>query len=175
LPDRAGDAGAYDGNSMDGSSTYAAWTKIRIYPRASFRRRLGAYLIDVLLVRVLCFVLQAAGDAIGLATAHQVFNPSTLSSRTTPTAWGMTISLIVPLVYFVAGWTLTGRTPGYATLGMRLVKDTGAPVGVGTALGRYLAEIVSILPLGLGCLWVLWDRERQAWHDRLAGTLVIED
>jgi uncharacterized RDD family membrane protein YckC len=174
-PDRAGDPGAYDGNSIDGCTTYAARADPLIYPRASFWRRLGASLIDALWLWGLYFVLRAASNAVGLATVHQVFDSSTMSTRTMLTGWGQTISLIVPLVYFVASWALAGRTLGYATLGMRLVKDTGEPVGLGTALGRYLAAIVSALPFFLGYLWVLWDRERQAWHDKLAGTLVIED
>ena len=40
-------------------------------------------------------------------------------------------------------------------------------------IGRYLGYYVSILPLGFGFLWIAFDKRKQAWHDKLAGTVVV--
>lgn len=46
-------------------------------------------------------------------------------------------------------------------------------IGFGRAVLRYLARLVSALPIGLGFLWCLWDRERRTWHDLITGTRVV--
>lgn len=40
-------------------------------------------------------------------------------------------------------------------------------------IGRYLGYFVSMLFLGLGCIWVAFDSRKQGWHDKLAGTVVV--
>ncbi len=42
------------------------------------------------------------------------------------------------------------------------------------ALVRGLSSVFSIVALGTGCLWMLQDPERQMWHDKIAGTLVVK-
>lgn len=50
---------------------------------------------------------------------------------------------------------------------------TGNTVSVGQAVGRNLAYIASLLPFGLGFVWVALDDKKQGWHDKLAGTVVV--
>ena len=38
---------------------------------------------------------------------------------------------------------------------------------------RYIGYFVSIVPLGLGYVWVAFDKRKQGWHDKLAGTVVV--
>ncbi len=40
---------------------------------------------------------------------------------------------------------------------------------------RYLGYYISMLPLFLGIFWVGWDKRKQGWHDKIAGTLVIKE
>jgi uncharacterized RDD family membrane protein YckC len=40
-------------------------------------------------------------------------------------------------------------------------------------VGRYLGYFVSTIPFGLGLFWIGWDKRKQGWHDKLAGTVVI--
>ena len=47
-------------------------------------------------------------------------------------------------------------------------------IGYSTAIGRTLASILSSIALSLGYYWVLIDRKRQTWHDKLANTYVIK-
>ncbi|MBW8895733.1 MAG: RDD family protein [Acidobacteria bacterium] len=42
------------------------------------------------------------------------------------------------------------------------------------ALVRGLSSVFSVAALGIGCLWMLQDPEKQMWHDKIAGTLVVK-
>jgi uncharacterized RDD family membrane protein YckC len=50
---------------------------------------------------------------------------------------------------------------------------TGEAIGVPRAMGRYVARIVSALPIFLGYFWMLWDKEKQTWHDKLTNAVVV--
>jgi uncharacterized RDD family membrane protein YckC len=79
---------------------------------------------------------------------------------------------------FAYWWTSTlvvGRTPGMALVGLRIVTRTGAPLPGRRATIRVLALPVSLLALGAGLPGVLFDRERRALHDVLAGSTVVYD
>ena len=54
-------------------------------------------------------------------------------------------------------------------------KETGLPVGMGTMLFREIpAKIVSGIVLGLGYAAILWDKNHQGWHDKMASTIVVK-
>jgi uncharacterized RDD family membrane protein YckC len=80
---------------------------------------------------------------------------------------------LVVLIYFVFFWTFVGYTPGKALLGLRIVRQDGRPISVGRAILRYLGYWVSAIPLFLGFIWILFDRQHEGWHDKLANTHVI--
>jgi uncharacterized RDD family membrane protein YckC len=40
-------------------------------------------------------------------------------------------------------------------------------------IGRFFAYFVSIFPACLGFLWIAFDRRKQGWHDKIAGTVVV--
>ena len=85
--------------------------------------------------------------------------------------------LIYILTLTVAMWVAfaKGNTPAHAILGMKFIKTDGSKTGFGTMLLRELVgKSVSFLFFGLGFYWAIWDRDRQAWHDKIAGTLVLE-
>ena len=77
-------------------------------------------------------------------------------------------------MYFVGFTAACGQTPGKRILGLHVVDENGAPVDWDAASIRFLIGYpVSLLPLGLGFYWALVDKNNQAWHDKIAGTLVI--
>ncbi len=43
----------------------------------------------------------------------------------------------------------------------------------GQMIGRYFAYFISTIPLCLGFLWIAFDKKKQGWHDKLAGTVVV--
>jgi uncharacterized RDD family membrane protein YckC len=76
--------------------------------------------------------------------------------------------------YFAGSTARWGQTAGKKLLGLRVVRADGGPVGGGQALFREtLGRLAAGFLLGLGYLWAAWDAGGQAWHDKLAGTLVV--
>ena len=90
--------------------------------------------------------------------------------------WHVIIGGILPAV--AALWFLIKfqATPGKMIIKSQIVHEhTGDKPHSIQYVIRYLAfSIISILPLGLGCLWILWDKKRQGWHDKLARTVVVK-
>lgn len=84
------------------------------------------------------------------------------------------IQYIFPAVAVIIFWLTRQATPGKMVIGARVV-DAGTlgKLGTGQAIGRYLGYYASIIPLMLGLIWVGFDRRKQGWHDKLAGTVVI--
>lgn len=72
----------------------------------------------------------------------------------------------------------TGQSPGMRAVGVKAIrKDTGEPLGVGTAIVRWLTHIVfwivCLIPEILNYLWPFWDREKQMFSDKAVNTVVI--
>ena len=86
------------------------------------------------------------------------------------------VSYVLPAVAIVAFWIARQATPGKMVIHARIVdaETLGKPTS-GQLIGRYLAYYLSLLPFGLGFFWVGWDKRKQGWHDKLAGTVVIRD
>ena len=69
-----------------------------------------------------------------------------------------------------------GQSWGMKATGTRLVDaQTGAPIGTGRALGRYLfAYFISSNICMLGYLWALWDGKKQTWHDKVVKSIMVK-
>jgi len=68
-----------------------------------------------------------------------------------------------------------GTTPGKKLLSMRVIKEGGEGAGFGLMLVReVIGKAISGLIFCLGYLWILFDRDRQGWHDKLVSTYVVE-
>jgi len=86
------------------------------------------------------------------------------------------VGLALLAAYVIWALILFGRgtTPAKKLLGMRVIKKDGREARFVTMLIReWVAKWVSGLPLGLGFLWILFDRHKQGWHDKLMGTYVV--
>jgi uncharacterized RDD family membrane protein YckC len=85
------------------------------------------------------------------------------------------ITNIGGLFYYLFFWLRGGRTPGKMALGVRVVTVDGNNISLGRAILRYFGYLVSWpLTLGIGYLWITWDRKKQGLHDKIAGTCVIK-
>ena len=86
---------------------------------------------------------------------------------------GAWLVLVTPL-YYVLSTGIYGRTVGKLALGMKVVRQDGHVPGLGYALLReVIGKFVSAIALFLGFLWIAWSRDKQGWHDVMAGTRVI--
>jgi uncharacterized RDD family membrane protein YckC len=138
-------------------------------PYASWLSRVGAYLLDILILVLPLIVLIAILFAA---------DPGDTSA-----AWGALVlvyllSLILPFVYFtVLHGNQRGQTYGKRAAGIRVVDQrTGGSIGYGRAFGRYAIIAVFglfILPVILDYLWPLWDAKNQALHDKVVSSVVV--
>ncbi|HYJ45513.1 MAG TPA: RDD family protein [Pyrinomonadaceae bacterium] len=86
------------------------------------------------------------------------------------------IVLLVMFLYLTAATALAGRTWGMSLLGLRAVDaDTGAPPTTKQSVGRALLYIFSLLTLGFGILYALFDAEGRTAHDYFSGTAVVRE
>ena len=76
------------------------------------------------------------------------------------------------LAYFTWGWSRGRCTLPMQTLGLRLTLRNGEPLSQSQAFIRALIAGPGLI-FGLSWLWALFDRDRQALHDRLAGTRLV--
>ncbi|MEW5934967.1 MAG: RDD family protein [Bacillota bacterium] len=132
---------------------------------ASFWRRVAATLIDSLVVNVGTFVLGSVVGAAGFSAGMTEEGAS---------AAAFVLGVLFSPAYSVLFTGLVGQTPGKMAVGIRVVLADGRVPGVGRAfLREVVGKFLSGLVLCVGYLWMLWDAERQCWHDKLAGTRVV--
>ncbi|TWH76834.1 putative RDD family membrane protein YckC [Azomonas agilis] len=85
------------------------------------------------------------------------------------------ISWVFPTVAVIIFWIFKQATPGKMAVSAKIVDaKTGNPASPAQLIGRYFAYLISIIPLFLGIIWVAFDKRKQGWHDKLAGTVVIK-
>ena len=92
------------------------------------------------------------------------------------TLFDFLVQVLLPALAVIVFWRYRGATPGKMLISARIVdaKTLGTP-STGKLIGRYFAYIVSTIPILLGFLWIAFDKRKQGWHDKLAGTVVIQD
>lgn len=90
--------------------------------------------------------------------------------------WGLITlaGIVAAILYYGLLEGRTGQSLGKRALGITVLDTrTGAPIGVGRAIGRYFAKILSTIPCLLGYLWMLWDPNKQTWHDKIVSSYVV--
>ena len=144
-------------------------------------KRVGAYLIDSILVSVAGFP-SWIGQGMLAASTKTVTNADGTVTTTTdgvgPAVLLIVLGLLMSLAFFIWNTCLkqgrTGYSIGKGALGTKLIgEQTGQPIGAGMSFVRYLAHILDALPCYLGYLWPLWDAKRQTFADKIVKTVVI--
>jgi uncharacterized RDD family membrane protein YckC len=131
-----------------------------------FWARVLATLIDTVLV--LCVTLPLVIAVYG----RSYFDASASGVIVGPADF--LISGVLPAVAIVLFWFFRQATPGKMAISAQVVDArTGGRLSVGQSIVRYLGYFVSTIPFCLGLLWVAFDPKKQAWHDKIAGTVVI--
>jgi len=123
-------------------------------PRAGFWIRMAALLLDVILVALLCSML----NGIFTFGSHVHIRSDLLPALA---------------LYGAVMWKLKGSTVGGIVCGLKVVRLDDREIDWGTAIVRALGCFLSLVVLGLGFLWVVFDDQRQSWHDKIAGTTVV--
>ena len=115
--------------------------------RAGFWIRMAALLLDLILVGIICSIVDLPRHSHGL--------------------------LLILAAYGAVMWKLRGTTIGGIICGLRVVRLDGRAIDRPTAVARALGAFLSMAVAGLGFIWVVFDSERQSWHDKIAGTVVV--
>lgn len=116
---------------------------------AGFWRRVGATLIDVIIL----------GVATGFTRGNQAAS---------------LIAFVFQVAYYVWMNGTYGATVGKMVFKIKITKENGGKISYNDALIRVLGSFLSGIALGLGYLWVIWDPKKQSWHDKIAKTIVIK-
>lgn len=129
--------------------------------------RLVAFAVDWGAVWGTCSVgLAAVTLTVQLVTGHLL--------KVTSEKYVFAATLVVwAFVYFAYQWSLSGKTIGMALMGIRVVAKDGTAITGGQAVVRTLILPLSFLFLGLGFVGILFTKDRHAFHDRMAGTVVV--
>ena len=129
-------------------------------PRAGFWRRLAGLLIDFIILLILAVIV---GSILGTVAKSVGDNGARAIGY-----------LIGPVYATVMIGSSRGQTIGQMAMGIRVIDfNTGGPIGYGRAFIRWLVSIVSGLVILIGYLWMLWDSEKQCWHDKAANDVVV--
>lgn len=141
-------------------------------------RRLAAFSLDALLITLtagpLAWGLAAAvgleplTDGRGIDALLQLL----AGDLWRPVARAMPF-LVMATTYFALFSVLRGQTPGQRWLDIRVVDRSGEQPSMARSTLRVLAGWLSLIPAGLGAVWVLFDMERRALHDHLTNTWVV--
>ena len=142
---------------------------------AGLQLRIVAFILDVLVLISFGMLFAAAAGAYLVVDSR--FNDGNLSDRAPYVAVAIFLVYLfafVPL-YHVLLWSWRGQTVGMMAVHIRVLARSGGRLSRRRSALRFFGRIASVLPLFLGLLIALFDGEHRTLHDRLAGTVVVEE
>lgn len=134
---------------------------------AGFWIRFGAKFIDGIILGLVNF-------ATSMISTLLVGTQNSPQAAITVVVLNMFINVGFAVAY--NAWFLTSKyqaTPGKIACGLKVVAADGGRISGLRAIGRYFAEMLSSLIMGIGYLMVAFDDEKRALHDRICNTRVI--
>jgi len=152
-----------------------------VYKFAGFWRRLVAFMIDSTMVTIIFVVLCVIAGLAFFFGAMSTNNSALLNDLVKPKGFSSVVFLIlgfyiaINIGYFTYFNGTTGRTPGKMLLGLQVYCADGTEVSFGIAFLRAVGYLVSslLLTIPIGFIWAAFDKKKQAWHDKIAGTVVV--
>ena len=145
------------------------------FPTAGLGKRLAAMFYDSLLCLALLIVVTFAYKLIlmGFYGEEQLRKLSDTGALDGDPLLS-TLLFLSLFGFFAKFWTHNGQTLGMQVWGLRVQNSDGQAISLWQALLRFLVSICSWLPLGLGFLWQLWDKEKRSWHDIYSESRIVQ-
>ena len=157
---------------------------------AGFWIRLGAGIVDLLFLYIVCSVIlwllcwiinyafislsPSCGQGICLASYLSGETAFSFSHAFIPVPLIGFIVWLIEVAYFTGFWVWRGQTPGKMLLGIKVIRTDSSPINLPYALLRYLGYIVSMVTLFVGFIWIAFDSRKQGIHDKIADTYVVK-
>jgi uncharacterized RDD family membrane protein YckC len=140
-------------------------------------RFLAMFIDNILVTIVLAVVLVAVfgEDFIAMVMTAPDSSAEMMGAAAQGAAGSLLVQLLLPAILIVGFWIWKSATPGKMVISAKIVdaKTLGVP-GTGQLIVRYIGYFISAFVLCIGFLWVAFDKRKQGWHDKIAGTLVIK-
>ena len=124
-------------------------------PRATFGIRMLALVIDFVLIAM----VTNFGSNLLPNFLHLGHGPGTY--------------FLLLATYGALLWKFRGATIGDIIFGLQVIRSDDRPLDWTTCIVRALGCLLSGFAVGIGFLWIAIDRDREAWHDKIAGTAVV--
>ena len=144
----------------------------------TFGQRFLAKLLDGVIIWVVGAIKSGLLGWLILGSVN-FFRPAALAGQTSRLFLFQGIDLLLGLAIGLAyAWFFLARyqaTPGKMALGLKVVRADGSRLSTGRIIGRYFAEALSGMILGIGYIMAAFDEpERRTLHDRICDTRVIK-
>ncbi len=145
------------------------------FPSAGLIRRFAAMFYDFLLCVALLMVVTLFYKVVQMAIYGQE-QLRQMSDAGTLDGDPLLSTLLVMCLFgfFAKFWTHNGQTLGMQVWGLRIQNADGSAISLWQALLRFIVAIGSWLFLGLGFLWVFWDKDKRSWHDIYSDSQVVQ-
>lgn len=146
---------------------------------AGFWIRFAASIIDSILVMIVIlpifeFFFGNTSSISSSLSDSSGFSSYNFESISTLSGSGQLLYFLTVLAVVILFWIYRSATPGKMLLGLKIINaKTGGAITKRQGIVRYLGYYVSTLFFALGFIWAGFDRRKQGWHDKMAGTLVI--
>jgi uncharacterized RDD family membrane protein YckC len=136
-----------------------------------FWARVGASLIDSILVTLILWPILTAFYGQEYWSINQQMNHQVEQGPL-----DVLLTWVLPAAAIIVFWLTKQATPGKMLISAKVVDArTGDKLTPSQSIGRYLAYYVAFLPFALGFIWIAFDKRKQGWHDKLAGTVVVRE
>ncbi|MEH6824991.1 MAG: RDD family protein [Motiliproteus sp.] len=128
---------------------------------ASLPKRLAAMFYDSLMIGALWLFVSLI--AVALNGGELVQGPLFRSTL-----------FLVTFLYFAIFWAWKGQTVGMVAWRLRIQTNDGRLISGMQALLRFFCAGASLLCLGAGFWWMLFNNKHQTWHDRYSDSCMVQ-
>ena len=139
---------------------------------AGFGIRVGAYMIDTIVVRFIWLIAAVGITHKSVTEVLEVFTDITSGQPLDKIAYFILIAIDIAYFTFTTGrW---GQTIGKAILGLKVQRTDGSPVSYLRSLARSAASYLSGMALGIGFLMIAFSPQKRGLHDLICDTRVLK-
>jgi len=136
---------------------------------ATFAKRVAAMFYDFLLFGSVLLVV----GFISMLTLTSITGIENVAKGSLVAKLFFVYLLALGYLFFGWFWTHGGQTLGMRAWKLKVISFDGQPINWKQAFIRYIYSIASWIPLAAGYLWLLFDKNKLAFHDHMSKTAIV--